>query len=239
MSELGPIDDPPGVRGGEESDASSPTWRRHPRLLLALVPLALLLLLLGLVAGTWWIGTPRAPSLEELLDTAPPTAPAHGGPGLDAEQSAFLEDDASDLRDVAVDERLEEAARGRTRRESLDRSPTGGAPDFTDFDAIRYLAGAWRLELGRDRFVHLRFDSAPAGHVPRDGYRVTVFRVDGARWPYFTVVSLSDGRHLLAFLDADGRFRDLLENFEARPPTHLAYNLPGSSRRLTGIRLRR
>lgn len=211
-----------GASGGVSELRPSPSPRRRRWVIVAFV--ALLLIVLGLVAGTWWIGSPQAPVLDDL--SAPPSAKETLRDGLEAEQQAF--DEAGAERIVEVDEGLRRAARERERaieRERLRRV------DLTDHAAITYLAGAWRLDFGRRRGVRVQFGDRSHDIVARDTYTLTTYPVAGVGWPYYTVFALSDGRRMVAFLDEQGTFRQVLEDVEMRPPNRVVYRAEGRSRR--------
>lgn len=204
------------------------------KLLLAAALLVAVSMTLGLVAGTCFGGNPEPP-LEALglgspsdendapsanasaSDSADDTVDdgAGGEDGLDAEQQAFAERREREL-----------AAR------QSEPEPGSAVPDFTDHALVQELAGSWRLDLGRGRRGYrVRFGSDPVRKVHRQRFDVTLFDVVGLDAvgrrlpPYFTVFDLPEGK-LLAFLDASGTFRLVLEDVRRESDGRLSWRGP-------------
>ena len=185
-------------------------------------------LVLGLLAGMCWGGSPEPP-LEALglgrVGTEEPAEPdtmegTAMDEELDAEQQAFAE-----RRERELSSRQSESEPGST------------VPDFTDHALIQELAGNWRLDLGRGRRGYrVRFGSDSVRTVHRQRFDMTLFDAVGRGLPpYFTVLDLPDGK-LLAFLDTAGTFRLVLEDVRREADGRLSWRGPSRARRY-GIRL--
>lgn len=204
----------PTPRGLLDLDASTPEGRL--RLALAFVAVVVTALVLGLLAGTCWGGSPEPP-LEELgLGSVTSPSDAASGDG-DAETG---ESGLDDPEQQAFAERHERELASR----QSEPEPGSTVPDFTDHALVQELAGIWRLDLGRGRRGYqVRFGTDAVRKVHRERFDVTLFDVVGRGLPpYFTVLDLPDGK-LLAFLDAAGTFRLVLEDVRRESDGRLSW----------------
>lgn len=205
---------------------------RRRRLVLAFVAVVVTSLAAGLVAGTCFGGAPSDPIEELGLDRDPSSKAVSGAaaPGVGSAATTSPRPVAEPVIDAEQEVFAERRQRQLADRQRLEES--SGVPDFTDHALVTELSGLWNLDLGRGRRgFRVRFGADPVRTVHRERFDVTLFGAEGRGLPpYFTVLDLPEGK-LLAFLDASGSFRLVLEDLRRESDGRLSWRGSGLGRR--------